>query len=48
MACFLLEQTLIPSPESYDVCVFFFFFFISREFTVGECFRRAWEIEFFW
>lgn len=25
-----------------------FFFFISRGFVVGECFRKAWEIEFFW
>lgn len=44
-ACFLLEQTAIPSPEHYDV---FFFSFISRELVVGECFRKAWEIEFFW
>lgn len=45
LACFLLEQTLIPSPEHYDV---FFFSFISRGFVVGECFSKAWEIEFFW
>lgn len=44
-ACFLLVQTPIPSPEHYDV---FFLSFISREFVVVECFRKAWEIEFFW
>ena len=44
MACSVLEQALIPSPD----VVMCLGFFISREFIVGECSRRAWEAEFFW